>query len=180
MEIRKSLTAVGAALMMVGISAPAAAFDCGVDAENPDPATITANLVGLAEELRCAPGTVANPGNWPLGYPIWQKRGGGSCDVQDALAKKLNEERDFGDDSKPPRNKNNTNTAAGAANDVNNGKFLSAVEKLDAFVKDAYKSRLNIWDGPANGFENALAAKTFFVNEVDEARGCVCKLTECE
>lgn len=180
MEIRKSLTAISAALMMIGVNAPAGASECGVDAANPDPTTIAANLVGLAEELRCAPGTEANPGTWPSGYPIWQKRGGGSCDVQDSLARKLDEEREFEEGSKPPRNKHNTNDAAGAANDVENGKYLAAVEKLDAFVTDAYKGRLTIWGMAANGFENALAAKTYFVNEVGKARGCICKLTECE
>lgn len=172
MKIRKSMTAIGAALMVVGMSGPASAFDCG-DPQNPDPATISASLEGLATYLRCSPGTGANPGTWPYDA-IWQKRGEGSCEVQDSLAKKLNEEREFAEGDKPPRNKNNTNTAAGAANDVANGKYLSAVDKLDAFVRDVYKSRLN------SEFGDALAAKMFFVNEVQDARMCVCKLTECE
>ena len=179
MEIRKSLVAIGAALMFVGISAPAAAYEWCDGVNIPDPKTITGNLEGLAKDLRCADGTPANPGTWPTDYPIWQKRGGGSCEVQDSLAKKLNEEREEG--TKPRPNKKVTNTTAGAANDVTNGKYLSAVEKLDAFVDDVYKSRLNIWDdGPANGFQNTLAAKMYFVGEVQDARVCVCKLTECD
>lgn len=178
MRIRKSLTAIGAALMMVGMSAPASAYEWCTGTDTPNPVTITANLEALATELRCDLESEVNPGTWPENYPIWQKRGGGSCEVQDSLAKKLNEERAFEDGDKPPPKKNNT--AAGAAKDVENGKYLSAVEKLDAFVKGAYKSRLTIWDGAANGFENALGAKMFFVNQVIEARGCVCKLTECE
>lgn len=179
MEIRKSLTAVGAALMVIGISAPAAAFDCSVAGDTSDPVTITTNLIELAEDLRCAPGTPANPGNWSH-EEIWQKRGDGDCAVQDSLAKKLNEEREFDENSKPPRNKNNTNTAAGAAGDVRNAKYLSAVDKLDAFIKDVYKSRLNVWETGNDDFDDALGAKLFFVNEVNTARACVCKLTECE
>jgi hypothetical protein len=178
MKIRKSLTAIGAAMMMVGMSAPASAYEWCTGTDTPNPVTITANLEALATELRCDLESEVNPGTWPKNYPIWQKRGGGSCEVQDSLAKKLNEKREDG--TKPPRNKNNTNASAGAANDVKYGKYLSAVEKLDAFVKGAYKSRLTLWDGAANGFENALDAKMFFVNQVIEARGCVCKLTECE
>ena len=178
MKVRKSLTAISAALMMVGMSAPAAAFECGGTDENPDPATITANLVVLAEDLRCEDlGTEANPGNWTHD-PIWQKRGDGSCEVQQSLARKLNEEREFGEGKKPPQNKNNA--SAGAAGDVRNAKYLAAVDKLDAFIKDAYKSRLNVWENGNGVFDTALGAKMFFVNEVDEARGCVCKLTDCE
>jgi len=173
MKIRKSMTAIGAALMVVGMSGPASAFECG-DPQSPDPALISTNLVALATELRCSPGTEANPGAW-TGAPIWQKRGEGDCEVQESLAKKLNEERDFEEGDKPPRNKNNTNTAAGAANDVANGKYLSAVDKLDAFVRDAYKSRINYDFGEESG-----AAKMYFLGEVETARGCVCKLTECE
>jgi len=92
--------------------------------------------------------------------------------------RKLYEEREFGDGLKPPKSKNNE--AAGAAWDVRNGKYLAAVDKLDAFVKDAYKSRLNVWESGNDYFDTALAAKMYFVNEVMEARGCICKLTDCE
>ena len=84
----------------------------------------------------------------------------------------------LGDGLKPPKSKNNE--AAGAAWDVRNGKYLAAVDKLDAFVKDAYKSRLNVWESGNDYFDTALAAKMYFVNEVMEARGCICKLTDCE
>lgn len=179
MEIRKSLTAFGAALMLVGASAYAdkPAVDCKNDV-NPDPMKIQDGLTNLADYLRSTARDDADFGPWPHD-PIWQKRGTGSFEVQDALARKLYEERNFDvTNPKPPKNKNND--AAGAAWDVRNGKYLAAVDKLDAFVKDAYKSRLVVWESGNYDFDTALAAKTFFVNEVIEARGCICKLTECE
>ena len=167
MKIRKSFAAIGAALMMVGISAPVFAdhlvYDWCEGTEPPNPTTITASLEALATELRCNLGSDANPGTWPVDYPIWQKRGSGSCEVQDSLAKKLDEKREEG--TKPPRNKNNSNGAAGAANDVRNGKYLAAVDKLDAFIKDVYKSRLNDWENQ-NGFANPGYAKSYFVKDL--------------
>ena len=160
-------------MIMVVMNAPALAFDCG-EPQDPDPTVISASLVALAVELRCTPlpGTDAEPGTWPRDTPIWEKRREGSCDIHESLARKLNEDRDFDEGSKPPRNKNNT--ATGAANDVANGKYLGAVDKLDAFVNDVYKSRLN------TDFGSATAAKMYFLGQVEEARMCVCKLTECE
>ena len=178
MEIRKSLTAIGAALMMVSVSAYAEkpALDCKYDV-NQDPVKIQSGLTNLADYLRSTARDGATFGPWPHD-PIWQKRGTGSLEVQDSLARKLYEEREFGDGLKPPKNKNNE--AAGAAWDVRNGKYLAAVDKLDGFVKDAYKSRLNVWESGNDYFDTALAAKMYFVNEVMEARGCICKLTDCE
>ena len=93
--------------------------------------------------------------------------------------RKLDEKREQG--TKPPRNKNNSNDAAGAANDVKNGKYDAAVDKLDAFIDDVYKSRINDWENSPNGFLNSSKAKSYFVNEVNlGARPCVCKLTDCE
>ena len=185
MKIRKSLTAVGAALMMVGMSAPTLAadqlfYDWCEGTEPPNPAVITASLEAVATELRCdLEESVLNPGTWPEEYPIWQKRGGGSCEVQDSLARKLNENREEG--TKPPRNKKGTNAVAGAANDVANGKYDAAVKKIDSFVSDVYKSRKNDWENSPNGFANPGKAKSYFVNEVVYgARVCICKLTECE
>ena len=179
MNARKILAALGAAFMMISISAPASAFECGTDPVT-DPYNkdiIAAGLTALAIDLRCElDATPANPGEWTH-EPIWQKSGCGDCEPQTSLARKLHEKREF-IDGKPPRNKNNT--VAGAAGDVSNEKYLAAVDKLDAFVKDAYKKRLYMWVIGNTEFENSLAAKTFFVNEVNDARSCVCHLTECE
>ena len=175
MKVQKSLTALGAALMIISISAPASAFECEGNGNTNDPQTISNNLIVLAESLRCALSDTA-PG-WHYD-PIWQKRGEGSCEVQDSLARKLYEEREFNAGDKPPQKKNND--AAGAAWDVRNAKYLEAIDKLDAFVMDAFRKKLNLWDSSQGGFLNALDAKNYFVTEANTARGCICTLAECE
>jgi len=180
MKARKILAALGAALMMIGISAPASAdFVCGTDTDPYDKDVIAAGLKILAIDLRCDDenATEANPGEW-IHDPIWQKRGSGNCEPQNSLARKLHEKREFNTGSKPPKNDNNT--VAGASGDVSNEKYPAAVDKLDAFIKDAYKKRLYIWDTGNADFENSLAAKMYFVTQVSDARMCVCHLTECE
>jgi len=178
MKARKILAALGAALMMIGVSAPASAFDCGTAGNPYDKDVIAEGLRNLAIALRCDDdATAANLGEWTLD-PIWQKRGGGDCEPQNSLARKLHEQREFKPGTKPRPSGNNT--VAGASGDVRNEKYLNAVDKLDAFVKDAYKKKLYIWIIGNDEFENSLAAKTYFINEVDEARMCVCHLTECE
>jgi hypothetical protein len=180
MEIRKSLTAIGAALMMLGANAYAdmhqPVIDCGAPMD-PNPDLIQSSLIDLSDYLRSTERDGATFGPWPY-EEIWQKRGTGDFAVQDSLVRKLYEERNLDENTKPPKNKNNDNT--GAAWDVRNGKYLAAVEKLDAFVNDAYKSRLNDWIYDNDDFENALGAKTYFVNSAIAARSCICKLTECE
>ena len=182
MKVRKSLAVVGAALMMIGANAYAdkPAVYCGIDDMNPDPVDITNSLKDLADYLSTKDRLddpnfpVKNFGPWPYD-PIWQKRGGGSFEVQNALTKKLYEYRTA--DTKPPKNRNND--AAGAAWDVRNGKYDAAVDKLLSFRKDVYKSKLNPWTEGNDDFVNEADAKKFFVNEVNIAIGCVCKLTEC-
>lgn len=185
MEIRKSLAAVGVALIMVCTSAyadmhisPKAYVDCGGTPMDPDPAMITSSLINLADYLRKDTPDTAAFGPWPYD-PIWQKRGEGSFEVHDSLARKLYEKREFGDGKKPPPNKNNQ--AAGAAWDIENGKYDAAVDKLLAFNKDLSKSKENTWDeGHAMpDFQNPENAEDHFETEVNIALGCVCKLTEC-
>jgi hypothetical protein len=183
MKIRKSLIGIGAALMMVGASAyaedppPKAYVDCG-NRMDPDPALITTSLINLADYLRKDTPETADFGPWPY-KPIWQKRGTGSYEVHDSLARKLYEKREFGDGKKPPQKKNND--AAGAAWDIENGKYDAAVDKLLSFNKDVSKSRENIWDKDhaMPDFQNSMDAEDHFVTEVTIALHCVCKLTEC-
>jgi hypothetical protein len=172
MKIQKSLTALGAALMIISISAPASAFECGTDASNPyDKDVIAAGLQALAEELRCVDDSLGdNLGLWSTA-PIWQKGREGSCDIHASLARKLLEFRVFSDGNKPPKNKNETNLAAGASWDVKNEKFEGALSKLDSFLDDAKKARLN----EANG--DAFDQRYVFLHEVNEARTCVYHFT---
>jgi len=172
MKIQKSLTALGAALLMISISAPASAFDCGTDASNPyDKDVIAAGLKALAETLRCKSDPMdVNLGLWSTA-PIWEKAREGSCDIHASLARKLLEFRDFSDGNKPPKNKNDTNLAAGASWDVQTEKYQAALDKLDAFLADAMKARLNEDNG------NAFDQRYLFTSEVKGARTCVYHFT---
>ena len=191
MKIRKSLIGVGAALMMVGASANDGKPEV-CDLNNPVQEEITSGLVDLADYLSCEVRAddpefpKLNFGPWPADKPIWQKRGDGSCEVHTTLTRKLYERRDFAPGSKPPKKPNND--AAGAAWDVRNGKYDAAVEKLLSFKNDVRKKAkdLNDW-GPYDPvhpddrpFPNAGKAAEHFLNEVDNALGCVCKLTVCD
>ena len=171
MKIRKSLTAVGAALMMIGVSVPAAAFECGTGPDNPyDKDVIAAGLEAIAVTLRCTDDAEGqNLGLWSTA-PIWQKGAKGSgdgCDVHASLARKLLEFRDFTGGNKPPKNKNETNLAAGASWDVANEKYEAAFEKLEAFENDAKKARLN----EAN--DDAYDQRYVLLHDIGLAKMCV-------
>ena len=168
MKTRKILAALGAALVMLGISMPAAAFDCGGN----DPATIQANLTALAQTVRCENDSTVNPGLWNSDNPIWEKRAQPSCDVHQRLARQLHEEREFAAGTKPPKNTNNL--ATGAAWDVRNGKYEGAISKLDSFITGILKSRLNRNYDPDTAAAQLQAMK--FINEAEEAKICIAPL----
>ena len=170
MKIRKSLTAVGAALMMVGMSAPALAGDfedgfgdCGNRTQTYD------RLVELAQHLRCNGvfSTPANPGYWPNAYPLWEKRRDPSCEVHASLAAKLYEA--------PEPNVRNPHKSepVGAAQKVLEGtKDEDAIQKLDDLDRAIEKSKLN----SELDAEDAGAIVWDLRNIVQEARVCVDKL----
>lgn len=178
MKGRKTLAAIAAATLMTAISLPASAdhFDCG----NPiDEATIQQSLIDLAIMLRCENPSLVNPGMWEDDNPIWQKRNAPSCEVHDSLARKLYEKREFAPGTKPPKNQNND--ATGAAWDLRNGKYDAAISKLDSFINDVMKSRINEGYLPfyPDGDPDPAAAEaeaTKFVNAANEARICINQL----
>jgi len=172
MKVQKILAAFAAALMMLGISAPASAFDCEGNGNAYDPTTIANNLEAIAVELRCSPGTKANPGKWPADNPIWERRGAGSCNVHHRLAQKLLQNREFDENSKP--RKNQANDAEGAAWKVRNEKYEDAIQKLDQLIVAILKSRLNRAFDPNVGAAQMLANE--LVAEVEEAKICVAQL----
>lgn len=141
MEIRKSLTAVGAALMIVGISAPAAAegFVWNDDVCGDKDAT-SAELVRLSEYLRCGD----EAPRWPEDNPIWEKMGSGSCAVHESLADKLWVEPSdpVGSDTKG-KGKGPGKIAEGAAQKVSEEKYEDAIEKLEQLLVAIDKSRPN-------------------------------------
>lgn len=180
MKMRRTLTAASAALIMTVASTPSLAFDCGGN----DPATIAANLQALAFELRCDDRVDPNPGNWPAGNPIWEKRREGSCEIHDRLSSKLHVVRVFDDsgdcnvrprkncDDRPPENQNNQ--IEGASGDVANGKYEAAASKLDSLIADVLKSRLNRYFDPDVTSAQMLANE--LVKEADEAKACIIQL----
>ncbi len=172
MKARKILAAIGAALIMISVSAPASAFECGTDPVT-DPYNkdvIAAGLKALAITLRCDDDdSDANPGEW-INDPIWERRRTADCEVHLRLARKLHEDRELDDDStKPPKKKNNL--VAGASWDVMFEKYEGALSKLDSFLNDASKARLN--SKFPGGTDNAAIARNWFTSEVEEARICV-------
>jgi hypothetical protein len=171
MEIRKSLTAIGAALMMVGISTPAAAeFSCGPD-NGYDKDVVAMGLADIAERLRCADDAdELNKGLW-VDAPIWEKRREPSCEIHQKLARNLLEYRDFSAGNKPPKNKNDTNLAAGASWSVQFGKFEEALSQLDSFYAAASKATLNS-ENP-----NAGDIRALLLADISEARMCVYQLS---
>jgi hypothetical protein len=181
MKIRKSLTAVGAALIVVGISAPAMAepaFVCEGNGVSHDPETIFTNLRVFAEDVRCkdpeaAPGE-ANPGIWDPENPIWEKRREESCEIHSSLARKLHEDRELDENStKPPKNRNND--VAGAAWDFRNQKYEGARDKLYSFINDAWKARLNSQYEVMGEIDELAAAKARmdFIVRAEGAISCV-------
>lgn len=171
MEIRKSLTAFGAALMMIGISAPAAAdFSCGPDGGY-DKDVVAMGLADIAERLRCdKDADELNKGLW-VDEPIWEKRRAPSCEIHQKLARNLLEYRDFSEGNKPPKNKNDTNLAAGASWSVQFGKFEDALSKLDSFYNAASKATLNSENPSAGDLRMMLLA------DISQARMCVYQLS---
>ena len=172
MKTRKILAAFGAALMMLGISMPAAAFDCTNDDGDVNPTVIQANLTAMANSLRCAGHSEVFPGLWNPDNPIWERRRTPSCDVHQKLARNLYEKREFIEGTKPRKNQNND--ATGAAWNVRNGQYEEAIMKLDAFVAAILRSRLNESYDPDTAAAQYQAM--MFINEAEAARACIVQL----
>ena len=114
MNIKKMSGSLAVAVSLLALNGAALA-DCSD--------TIT-EIELKADEVRC---------DAPNDNPIWLYKGtkGDGCVVHEKLAKKLNEERT----EEPPRiNKNKTNIAGGAANDLRNGYYDNAQQKLQEFI----------------------------------------------
>ena len=132
MNIKKMSGSLVAATLMLGLNTIAMA-DCG---------TVIEDTEDLATALRC----INDDGYWANNpdsstNAIWQWKGKGSmgCAVHVKLARQLNEEREeYNPDTMPPykgaKTKNGNNTAAGAANDLRNGKLKSALAHYQTFM----------------------------------------------
>ncbi len=168
MKLTKLTTGIAVAGATLAFSSASLALDCSYD---PDAGVRRAHLVDeivyLAHELRCEP-----DGSWDPNAPIWQYKGKSSlgCTVHDKLATQLNEERTFEDGDKPPRNKFGTNDAAGAANDIENGKDEAAYLKLTSFIETI------LYDYANKTNEGKAADAAYFASEADAARACIAGL----
>ena len=132
MNIKKMSGSLVAATLMLGLNTIAMA-DCGA---------VIQETEDLATALRC----IKDDGYWANNpdsstNAIWQWKGKGSmgCAVHLKLARQLNEEREeYNPDTMPPykgaKTKNGNNTAAGAANDLRNGKLKSALAHYQTFM----------------------------------------------
>ena len=93
---------------------------------------------------------------WAVPYEaIWQKRGTGSVEVQDSLARNLYEERNFYvENPKPPKRKNNDRRrgSLGVSGSASSGALWTARPLRDA---DASKATLKS-DNRNDDYENAL------------------------
>lgn len=163
MKLGKLSTALGAGV--VALSMGQAAMADMVCPYLADPSYDTANLRSdlvrdlpmVATSLRCD----TDSGTWPNGNPIWKYRSSGDgCLVHSKLAKLLDEPRDSL--SSPPPIKKGGNTAAGAANDLANGKDDEALTKLYEFVNTIlYSAKLNPNFAPIAGKTAADKAADF-------------------
>ena len=177
MNVRKSLTAIGAALFFISVGASAEPFDCTNDDGQNDPAVISEGLIEIAEDLRCVKDkTELNDGRWGLPpsslAPIWEKRREPSCEIHLKLSRNLYELRDFETNpTRPPKNKNNTNLAAGAAYALLFEKYDDALSKLESFRNAANKATLNRY------FDDAADWRMLLIKDIDIAHGCVYQLS---
>ena len=185
MKIRKSLTAVGAALMMVGMSAPvlAAGFDWDNALDCSDADEVSQELIRLEQHLRCE--EEKTDVSWPKDNPIWEKARSeerGCTEVHESHANKLYRN--------PPRNPGNIDkkgkgpgkVAEGAAQKVLEEKYDEAITMLmdlrDAVGKST-PNRLFV-DAAGNvGPDGASAVSGALVTIIDyKAIPCVNKLLQ--
>lgn len=80
MQIRKSATAVSAALAILGLSTSASAFECA------DPSAMADAMVDFSVMIRCDDAEEPNLGTWPSTNPLWERRMGPSCDDHSSTA----------------------------------------------------------------------------------------------
>ena len=184
MKIRKSLIGVGAALMMVGMSAPALAagfvWDDGVCGNQ----NATADeLIRLEQHLRCE--EEKTDVSWPKDNPIWEKARSeerGCTEVHESHANKLYRS--------PPRNPGNTDkkgkgpgkVAEGAAQKVREAKYDEAITMLMDLRDAVGKSTPNRYFVDAAGkvgAEGASAVSGALVSIINEkAIPCVNQLAQ--
>jgi len=118
MNIKKLSGTFAVAVSLLALNSVAMAGDCSVQ---------STDIKDQAVALRCE---ALGNGTY-VGDPIWQYRGKGEkgCVVHEKLAKLLDELRT----EEPPQQKKGNNKAKGAANDLDDHKYQSAIDQLQRF-----------------------------------------------
>ena len=161
MKIRKSTTALGAAIAMltIGTSASAEHF-C------PTQFQIAEDLKNLATEIRCADESTAdNPGTWE-GPAVWVRRKKESCSDHATAADALYVL------SAPRGNPNKAVKIRGAAAAVEQDEFEEAVRDLEGFTLDLLNNDLNPEFGEKDG-KTAGEWTQEWINRAKAAQACV-------
>jgi hypothetical protein len=160
MHIRKSATALGAALAMLAIGTTAWA-------ENhcPPQLDIADDLKALAAEIRCVDdATAENPGTW-ADPAIWLRRKNPSCADHETAADALYV-------VSPPRGKpGKPSKVRGAAAAVEQDEFEEAVRDLEGFTLDLLNNDINP-DVEVDG-KNAAEWTQEWIDRAKAAQACV-------
>ena len=158
MQIRKSATALGAALVMSTFSMAAiAAEDC------PMQDGIAQDLKDLAKEIRCVNFDQNNEGLW-TDKAMWLKKREPSCADHSTAADALFVE------SAPRGNPNKPSKVRGAAAAVKQGEFEEAIRDLDGFILDLLNNDLN---PEIEGEKNAAYWTHKWIGSAKAAQACV-------
>lgn len=168
MKIQKLGGSLAAAISIFALSAPVLAdHTCG---------EVITNLKGQAADLRCETDIYGD--YLETEVPIWQFKGKTSakygCQVHDKLAKLLHELRTT---EPPPQggkngNGNGNNQARGAANDLDDDKFDSAIDQLMLFWNTIeYDAKLNMDDYP-NSEDRAREQQDLALIAIDDINNC--------
>ena len=158
MQIRKSATALGAALVMSTFSMAAIAAD-----ECPMPGGIAQDLKDLAKEIRCAGFDKNNEGLW-TDDAIWLKKRELSCADHSTAADALFVE------SAPRGNPSKPSKVRGAAAAVEQGEFEEAIRDLEGFTLDLLNNDLN---PNIEGDKNAAYWTHKWIGRAKFAQACV-------
>ena len=162
MKIRKSTTALGAALAMLTIGTTASAeHDC------PTQLQIAEQLKALAVEIRCETDPSAdNPGTW-TGPAVWVRGKNPSCADHETAADALYV---F---SSPRGNGNKPAKIRGAAAAVEQGEFEEAVRDLGGFTLDLLNNDLNTDPNFEKEGKNAAQWTQHWIDRAKDAQACV-------
>lgn len=166
MQIRKSATALGAALVIMGLSTSASAFECAA------PDAMADAMEQFAFDLRCDDSLDPNPGGWPADNPLWERRMGPSCDDHASTAGAFYEVSE-------PKGKNPQGKPAkerGIAVALRQYNYEEALRDLYAVLIDVSGDDVNTQFDP--DFATAKLIVMDIKNEISEMIICVEQLIE--